>query len=107
MDWVWTRLQRLRRHVEKAGAQLTDWALWPLPSQAKRWVFLATVVELADGSRLEQLRLLTRKQTVLLVSRPAQPGTPEEQLKMLLEAAKPLGDLAAEPFIRFPSLPSE
>ena len=107
MGWVWTRLQRLRRHVEKAGAQLLDWAFWPLPSQATRWVFLASVVELGDGSRLEQLRLLTRKQTVLLVSRESPPGNPEERLKLLLEAAKPLGDLAGEPFISFATLPNK
>jgi len=106
MDWVWTRLQRIRRHVEKAGAQLTDWALWPLPSQAKRWVFLATIVETSDGTRLEQLRLLTRRNTVLLVSSESR-GEPEERLKLLLEATKPLAALQEEEFIRFPALPQE
>jgi len=107
VEWVWRRRERLRRHIEKAGGQLIASAYWPLPSQATRWVFLASVVALEDDVRLEQLRLLTRNSTFLLVSRPALPGTHEERLKALLEAAKPLGDLAAEPFIRFPSLPSE
>jgi hypothetical protein len=81
LQWYRNRSHRLHRHFLDAGCQILHW--FAVFDECESEAFLVTVVKTGNGD-LEQVRLITPKDTVLVISQPLR-GEPRERARLLLD----------------------
>jgi len=86
LQWYRNRRRNLCRHIEEAGGQILYWLV--VFDEGASVAFLVTVVRVGEEI-LEQVRLLTPRQTVLIMSQPLR-GQASERVAVLMDLATAL-----------------